>query len=165
LTNLAQIEKYIEAQKVKNKSSNNSYDKNYIHQRESAINSLSMGTKAAQSLALQKWEETHQFLRNKDDFLASGDHSGNNVDAAANGGVGATANWSAKTSQHLMTDEKWSALNLKEKQLCTNLNLKPSSYLKLKQFIMMESAKNRAVKQAFLADLTKKSILPQANRP
>jgi transcriptional adapter 2-alpha len=47
LTNLAQIEKYIEAQKVKNKSSNNSYDKNYIHQRESAINSLSMGTKAA----------------------------------------------------------------------------------------------------------------------
>ena len=35
--------------------------------------------------------------------------------------------------QHLEVDEKWSALNKKEKQLCIELNIKPTSYWTLKR--------------------------------
>ena len=44
------------------------------------------------------------------------------------------------------------------------MNLKPTSYMKLKQHIMSESIKNRAVKSAFVKDLMKKSLVPPVNR-
>jgi hypothetical protein len=65
---------------------------------------------------------------------------------------------------NLVYDEKWTALNNKEKNLCSRLNLKPTSYFKLKTYIMTECAKNRAVKNAFLIDLQKKNLVPPEKR-
>ena len=64
----------------------------------------------------------------------------------------------------MVQDEKWTALSSKEKQLCSKLNLKPTSYVKLKSHIMSESVKNRAVKQAFLNDLSRKNLVPPEKR-
>lgn len=48
--------------------------------------------------------------------------------------------------------------------MCTRLQLKPSSYVKLKLHIMNESVKNRAVKQAYVNDLMKKNIIAPDRR-
>jgi len=37
--------------------------------------------------------------------------------------------------EHLLADDKWAALNNNEKQFCTNVNLKPVSYLLMKRHI------------------------------
>jgi len=62
LTNLDQIEKFIETQKLKHKSAVNNYDKNYSGA------GISYG-KSAGSNPIGKFEESLQFIRNKDDFM------------------------------------------------------------------------------------------------
>lgn len=65
----------------------------------------------------------------------------------------------------MQQDDKWTALNSKEKNLCVRLALRPSSYVKLKQHIMQETVKNRAVKAAMLTELSRKNIVPPEKRP
>jgi hypothetical protein len=38
----------------------------------------------------------------------------------------------------LVQDPKWEALNLQERQLCTTLHLRPTTYLDLKRSLTME---------------------------
>jgi hypothetical protein len=38
----------------------------------------------------------------------------------------------------LLQDPKWSALNKQERDLCSTLNLRPSTYLELKRSLTME---------------------------
>ena len=130
LTTLDQIEKFIETQKAKNKTT---YDKPYIGHISASI--LSNGKAGAD--AVRKWEETQKYIKSREELL--GESNDELKDYA--------------TSAYLVQDEKWTALSTKEKQLCSRLNLKPTSYVKLKSHIMSESVKNRAVKAAFLNDL------------
>lgn len=65
LTTLDQIEKFIEAQKQKNKNTN--YDKPYISHSSSSMNNQNRQGAAA----LQKWEETSRFIKNKEEFLGA----------------------------------------------------------------------------------------------
>lgn len=62
MTNLDQIEKFIETQKLKHKSAVNNYDKNYTGA------GVSYG-KSAGSMAIGKYEEALKFIKNKDEFM------------------------------------------------------------------------------------------------
>ena len=65
------------------------------------------------------------------------------------------------SANHLESDDKWKSLNKKEKQFCTEFNLKPTSYCHLKSQIHMEVAKNRKITEQFLASLQKKNGIAQ----
>lgn len=54
-----------------------------------------------------------------------------------------------------MLDEKWKALNKSEKDFCTELNLKPTSYCNLKKQLQIESIKNKLVTKAFVENMAK----------
>ena len=142
LTTLDQIEKFIEAHKAKSKTNN--YDKPYIGQVSASL----LANQKAGAEALKKWEETQRFIKNRDELL--GEQPEEFEEFAS--------------QNHLIHDEKWTALNTKEKQLCSRLNLKPTSYVKLKSHILSESVKNRAVKAAFLSDLQRKNLVPPEKR-
>jgi len=115
LTNLDQIEKYIETQKLKIKSQGNNYEKNYA-----------LGRASGSCSKLQQLEESLSVVRNKESF----------VGAVKKKGIIAASGSALKGNyQHLEVDEKWNSLSKKEKQFCTELNLKPSSYCTLKRQI------------------------------
>ena len=109
LTSLDSIEKFIEAQKVKNKSQGNN-NKDY-HRSDAHP----MG---------ENGDELGRFINAKEEFLGARKVSGS---GQKQGGA---------NTAHLQVDaDKWKALNSKEKEFCTRLNMKPESYCNLKRMI------------------------------
>ena len=145
-----QIEKFIEAQKLKNKSQNN-YEKNYGASSGRALSGLKL---AAQ-------EDTLGYLKNRESVMGAISHK--KKSGASHGhpsAAGLKGNY-----QHLEVDEKWSSLSKKEKDFCIGLNLKPSSYCTFRRQIQLEVAKNRKITQSFLDNLqTKNKNVSQAAR-
>lgn len=116
LSNLEQVEKYIEAQKAKSKTNN--YDKPYTTNPSlSYLSNMKLGSEA-----VRKWEETSRLIKHREELFSA--EPADQLDGAP------------APSQSLIQDEKWAALSAKEKGLCSRLNLKPTSYFKLKNHIM-----------------------------
>lgn len=129
LSNMDQIERFIEAQKLKNKSQGNNYEKNY---------GTSLGRGAAGTAKLQSMEDALDLVKNKEGAMGAFTNR-KKGQAVAN-------NQFAKGSHpHLEADEKWNSLSKKEKAFCAELNMKPTSYCTLKRQIQFEVAKNRKV--------------------
>lgn len=125
LTNMDQIEKFIETQKLKFKSQVNNYDKNYL---TGGASGKAAGARYLHTL--EGMEATTALVKDKERALGGArdhrkkGHPKVSVDASLKGNF-----------QHLEVDSKWTSLSKKEKQFCIELNIKPTSYCTLKRQI------------------------------
>ena len=70
-----------------------------------------------------EYDELGRFISTPEEFLGARKVSGSGQKLGGS------------STAHLQCDDKWKALNSKEKEFCTSLNLKPSSYCNLKKMI------------------------------
>ena len=99
-----QIEKFIETQKLKNKSQGNNYEKNY--------GTVSGRNAGSATYKIQQMEDALGLMRNKESALGatSSAAAGRKRTGQQSGGAG-----TQMSTQHLEQDERWLSLNKKEK--------------------------------------------------
>ena len=109
-------------------------------------------------------EESLALLKNKETTIGGATSllkkKGSHQNEAVGSGKGAAGN-----QAHLEADEKWNSLSKKEKQFCSEFNIKPTSYCTLKRQIQFEVAKNRKITNQFLETLqTRNRNVPMTTR-
>ena len=97
-----QIEKYIETQKLKNRSQGNNYEKNYM--------SVNQGRGAAGFGRVQQMEESLAVIRGKEGVLGARQKKKGTAASMISSNQNLKGNY-----QHLEVDEKWNSLSKKEK--------------------------------------------------
>lgn len=135
LTQLDQIEKYIEGSKLKAKQA---YEKNY------SVPATTSHKKNESSGRLNgKWstdylDELQELVQDPDKKLFQAKS------------LELKGSSSKPLQSHLLNDAKWASLSNKEKTFVQEINMKPTTYCSIKRQIQLEQVKNNKIRLAML---------------